>query len=136
MNKQSKRNLGAIITGTIMSGALLGTTTANATEMFNYDDLGSGAELRSDLLNASNTGFKSPEAKCGEGKCGDEKAETKSADHKCGEGKCGEEKANAKEESSEAKASDHKCGEGKCGDAKTESGDKMEEKKNPDADPK
>ncbi len=136
MSNQSKRNLGAIITGTIMSGALLGTTTANATDIFNYDDLGSGAELRSDLLDASNTGFKSPEAKCGEGKCGDEKAETKAADHKCGEGKCGEEKASAKEESSEAKAAEHKCGEGKCGEGKCGGDDKKEEKKNPDADPK
>lgn len=136
MNKQSKRSIGALITGTVMSGALLGSVTANAAEMFDYDDLGSGAELRSDLLDASNTGFNTLEAKCGEGKCGDEKAEGKTEDHKCGEGKCGDEKAEGSAEKSEAKASDHKCGEGKCGEGKAAKSKTKTEKKNPDADPK
>ena len=42
------------------------------------------------------------EGKCGEGKCGGEKAE---GEGKCGEGKCGGEKAEG----------EGKCGEGKCG---------------------
>ena len=44
------------------------------------------------------------EGKCGEGKCGGDKA--KKAEGKCGEGKCGGDKA---------KKAEGKCGEGKCG---------------------
>ena len=44
-------------------------------------------------------------SKCGEGKCGENKAKAAS---KCGEGKCGENKAKAAS----------KCGEGKCGENK------------------
>lgn len=43
------------------------------------------------------------EGVCGEGKCGEDKAQ----DAKCGEGKCGEDKAK-----------EAKCGEGKCGEGK------------------
>lgn len=42
----------------------------------------------------------STEAKCGEGKCGEQKID----EAKCGEAKCGEEKTD-----------EAKCGEGKCG---------------------
>lgn len=113
--KNTNKGLGALITGTLMAGALLGASTANANELFSYDDLGFGSELRADLLDASNTGFKSPEAKCGEAKA-EAKTESKSADHKCGEGKCGEAKADMKADDS--KAAEHKCGEGKCGEGK------------------
>ncbi|MGB0237298.1 MAG: hypothetical protein ACPG4B_00440 [Cycloclasticus sp.] len=45
------------------------------------------------------------EGKCGEGKCGGDKAkEAKCGEGKCGEGKCGGDKAK-----------EAKCGEGKCG---------------------
>ena len=47
-------------------------------------------------------------AKSGEGKCGDAKAE-KAKEGKCGEAKCGDAKAEKGEEG--------KCGEGKCGNA-------------------
>ena len=115
--KKTNKGLGALITGTLMAGAVFGTSTASANELFSYDDLGSGSELRADLLDASNTGFKSPEAKCGEAKA-DAKTESKSADHKCGEGKCGEAKADMK--ATDSKAAEHKCGEGKCGEAKAD----------------
>ncbi|HIA09116.1 MAG TPA: hypothetical protein EYN73_08655, partial [Chromatiaceae bacterium] len=46
------------------------------------------------------------EGKCGEGKCGGEKAK-KAMEGKCGEGKCGGDKAK--------KSMEGKCGEGKCG---------------------
>jgi len=108
--KNSNKGLGALITGTLMAGAILGTSAANANELFSYDDLGSGSELRADLLDASNTGFKSPEAKCGEAKA-EAKTESKSADHKCGEAK-------AEMKSADSKAAEHKCGEGKCGEGK------------------
>ena len=47
------------------------------------------------------------EGKCGEGKCGGDKAAK--AEGKCGEGKCGGDKAEKTE---------GKCGEGKCGGKK------------------
>ena len=50
---------------------------------------------------------KKAEGKCGEGKCGGDKA--KKAEGKCGEGKCGGDKA---------KKAEGKCGEGKCGGSK------------------
>ena len=134
MESKKKSALGAVITGTLISGSILSVGAVNANTMFDFDDLGSGAELRSDLLDASNTGFKIGEAKCGEGKCGEEKkaesststdaaVDSKSAEHKCGEGKCGEHKeeaqtstdAKASEETKdESKSTEHKCGEGKC----------------------
>ncbi|GEM_PF-5279414 len=95
-NKTKKRSVGAMITGTILSGALFTVGSVNAAEMFSYDDLGNGAQLRSELLDNSVEGVKSFEAKCGEEKA----ADSKSAEHKCGEGKCGE-----------GKSGEHKCGE-------------------------
>ncbi|MCA1805783.1 MAG: hypothetical protein LC646_10710 [Xanthomonadaceae bacterium] len=50
------------------------------------------------------------EGKCGEGKCGGDKAKEKAKEGKCGEGKCGGDKAKEK-----AKDMEGKCGEGKCG---------------------
>jgi uncharacterized low-complexity protein len=55
---------------------------------------------------------KGEEGKCGEGKCGGEKAE---------EGKCGGEKAEEGKCGGE-KAEEGKCGEGKCGGEKAEEG--------------
>ena len=128
--KNTNKGLGALITGTLMAGALLGTSNANANELFSYSDLGSGSELRADLLDASNTGFKSPEGKCGEAKA-DEKSEStaddsKAAEHKCGEGKCGEAKADMKP--ADSKAAEHKCGEGKA-EMKMEEKDAKSDKK-------
>jgi len=91
--KNTNKGLGALITGTLMAGALLGTSNAN--ELFSYSDLGSGSELRADLLDASNTGFKSPEGKCGEAKA-DEKSESKADDSKAAEHKCVEKESVAK----------------------------------------
>jgi len=55
---------------------------------------------------------KKADGKCGEAKCGADKAmETdKKADGKCGEGKCGADKAMETD-----KKADGKCGEAKCG---------------------
>ncbi len=98
------------------SSLVLGAANLSAAETENheYSSLGSGAELRTELMEAESgdaiafdfSSFfggeeeKSPaEGKCGEGKCG--------------EGKCGEE---SDEESCEAKAAESKCGEGNCGE--------------------
>jgi uncharacterized low-complexity protein len=57
------------------------------------------------------------EGKCGEGKCGGDKAKKEG---KCGEGKCGGDKAKKEGKCGEGKcggdkAKEAKCGEGKCG---------------------
>jgi uncharacterized low-complexity protein len=73
------------------------------------------AELDSGYMLAGS--HEGEEGKCGEGKCGGEKAEEgkcggeKAEEGKCGEGKCGGEKAE-----------EGKCGEGKCGGEKAEEG--------------
>jgi len=54
-------------------------------------------------VTANESETKAPTAKCGEGKCADDKA------GKCGEGKCGTDK---KDEAT------MKCGAGKCGGGK------------------
>ncbi len=49
----------------------------------------------------------------------DAKPAAKAKDGKCGEGKCGGDKAKMKDaKPADAKAKDGKCGEGKCGGAK------------------
>ena len=131
MKTNKLKNLAA---GTIMLSSLsLLSVDANAENLFNTEDLGTGSDLRSNILEAN---WNSPafinatiELKCGEGTCGEgkkkaegEKAETKAAEktgeHKCGEGKCGEEKKAEGEKATpkaEGKTGEHKCGEGKCG---------------------
>ena len=127
MKKQQVLKSAALAVGTVAVGSF----NANAANLFETSDLGSGAELRNELLaknhSSVNTLFdnsevelKCGEGKCGEGKCGGEKSkkadakDSKSSEHKCGEGKCGGDKKDAKK-SDESKSSEHKCGEGKCG---------------------
>lgn len=89
--KMKKRNaMSAFITGALVSGAAI--TNVQAADMFQCDDLGSGAELRSDLLGSPAVEIKNMDASCGESKTSTEgkKSESKAAEHKCGEGKCGE----------------------------------------------
>ncbi len=123
MEKKNKN----LLAGTIAAAAFaaLGNLNANNTNI-EMNPLGSGAEVRSEILNhhsiskmlndlkcgENKTGTttdksKGKEGKCGEGKCGEKKAKGKEG--KCGEGKCGEKKAKGKE---------GKCGEGKCGEKK------------------
>lgn len=119
MQKSKKVIKKTLFATTIVAGAILGTASINTAQAFSFNDLGTGADVRAELLdNASNgvVGFdlkcgegkakdaKCGEGKCGEGKCGDKKG--KSKDAKCGEGKCGDKKGKSK---------DAKCGEGKCG---------------------
>ncbi|MCT4587674.1 MAG: hypothetical protein N4A71_07620 [Carboxylicivirga sp.] len=142
--KKEKRSrlLKTVVIGGMIAGA--SSLSANAGDLLNYGDLGSGSELRSDLLEqygspVSTANLPSDyivgEAKCGEGKCGEgkcgegkektkekkgkeaktaKKGETKTSEAKCGEGKCGEGKSNKKE----AKKKETKTGEGKCGEGK------------------
>lgn len=132
---ESKKVLNtALATGAVLAGSL---ANVQAADLFSAEDLGTGAELRSELIVKNNPLVESTsflnnsdiELKCGEGKCGEKKEakagkkEGKSAEHKCGEGKCGEKKAEKKgekkaEKKTEGKSTEHKCGEGKCGEGK------------------
>lgn len=121
MKNEKLKMLGALATGAL----LIGSANANTNDIFQVTDLGSGAELRSELLTindlpAAIQANGELELKCGEGKCG--------------EGKCGEKSEASSEEAeatapaaeteaeteaaSESKEGEHKCGEGKCGEGK------------------
>lgn len=123
MEKKKKQ----ILTSTLIAGAVLGTSalTANANTLFSYEDLGSGAEIRTTLATesiADDAGIYSLEMKCGEDSKKAKKKDSKSKEAKCGEGKCGADKKDAKSKDAKAedkktdsKSKEAKCGEGKCG---------------------
>ncbi|WP_306350018.1 hypothetical protein [Flavobacterium sp. '19STA2R22 D10 B1'] len=133
----------SLLTGTLVAGVLFTTSNVSATNLLDFDYLGTGAQLRSQLLSGNSSilltsatdGLKSIEGACGEKKTEtktDSKSkEAKTKDAKCGEGKCGEGKCGDKKtekkadkkskkeaKKSEAKSKDAKCGEGKCGGKK------------------
>ena len=88
----------AAVVGAALVGSLSAMSLAQAAENpFGATELSSGYMLLAES--------QAKEGKCGEGKCGGEKA---TKEGKCGEGKCGGEKA----------TKEGKCGEGKCGGAK------------------
>lgn len=140
MEKKKMIKISALAAGSL----LVGSFSANAISNQSFEDLGTGSELRSELLSNLNPVkfFKNTEVEltCGEGKCGDkakekakdaktdapaDKAADKAGEHKCGEGKCGEKATDEKKAATPAKeagdkakddkAGEHKCGEGKCG---------------------
>lgn len=102
----------SILTSTIIAGAIIAVSglNANANGLFRYNNLGSGEEVRTNLLKKVG-GANSLELSCG----AKSKTDTtkKGKDGKCGEGKCGASKTKAK-----GKGKDGKCGEGKCGASK------------------
>jgi uncharacterized low-complexity protein len=92
----------SLLTGSLLAGALLGMASlqADASPLFRFDELGSGATVRNQLMDGNNTAARALELKCGkdstgakakgkEGKCG--------AEGKCGEGKCGGKKGKGKD---------------------------------------
>ncbi len=87
----------ALAIGTAFAASLAASNIANAapnsSNPFAMSDLNSGY-------------MQVAEGKCGEGKCGGAKKESKEG--KCGEGKCGGSKS----------SKEGKCGEGKCGGKK------------------
>lgn len=139
MEKKKTIQLSALATGTILLGSF-SAQPANAITAA-YEDLGSGAELRSELL-ANNNPVKfmnnrEVELKCGEGTCGEKSKEdkadkkAKASDEKAADDKAGKkgtqedrdaarEKAERKEAKKEKKANaaDDKAGEAKCGEGK------------------
>lgn len=96
----------SIVGGSLLAGAILAATgfPANANGLFDYNSLGSGAEVRTTLME------KGSAAKNFELKCGD-KAKSDSTMKKGKEGKCG----------------DGKCGDGKCGAKKGKKADKKKD---------
>lgn len=142
-NKNLKKT--ALVSGALLTGSLVGLNPLNAHsgDLFDYSDLGSGAELRSELLEQNQSPFdaakaaegmttikfselKCGEGKCGEGKCGEdekkeakkdgkEKTEKASKDSKKASAKSESDKKEGKKEAKKDKTSESKCGEGKCG---------------------
>lgn len=130
--KNKKNNL---IAGTLIAGAIFGagSLNASASEIFRFNELGSGSTVRANLLNQSEESFRAflLELNCGENtkpaetkKTETKKTENKSKEAKCGEGKCGENaaketkteiKADTSAVKAESKSKEAKCGEGKCG---------------------
>lgn len=115
---KNQKKLSALATGTMLLGAV---TAANAATEMTFEDLGTGNDLRNDILTTdpgdallSNSEI---ELTCGEGKCG----EGKCGEGKCGEGKCGE-KSSDKSSDKSADASDSK--DDKADDAKADTDDK------------
>ena len=108
--ENKKKNL---LTGSLIASAMLGMSSlnVNAHSLFNFNELGTGSEVRSTLLDrtSSDANHLMLELKCGDS--------TKTKDAKCGEGKCGDKKKTDKKKA-DGKAKDGKCGEGKCGDKK------------------
>lgn len=120
----------------IIAGALLTTTLAASPSagmnILAYNDLGSGAQLRSHLVDANSiqskqseaTAYKFGELKCGEGekktekKAEGEKSEAKKTDAKKSDVKQADTKSEKKTEATEEKSKEAKCGEGKCGEGK------------------
>lgn len=133
--KTKKENKNGLLKSVVLSGMIAGAMpfAANADNLFSYEDLGSGSQLRSNLIQKyvsptdaiSNTRENFVfEAKCGEGKCGEGKCGEKEGDKKKKETKKeGKEKAKKGEAKAEkgkekSKSSEAKCGEGKCGEKK------------------
>jgi len=119
--KRSNLKSAVLLTGAVVSGTALtfGAESINTNELLEYSSLGSGAELRTELLDInrisskaiekmnSETTVKFSELKCGEGKCGEDKKEEtkegeKTEDSKTGESKCGENTCGGSDESSES----------------------------------
>jgi uncharacterized low-complexity protein len=100
MSNKSINTVKTAIGLAFLSSTLATPLSALAENPFVATDLGTGYQVAS----------KDAEGKCGEGKCGADKA-GKEAEGKCGEGKCGEDAA--------TKDAEGKCGEGKCGAEKS-----------------
>ena len=98
------KNKKTIIAGSMLAGAMLSVSALTAsTNLFNYNALGNGSEVRSAI--ELTCGEKKTETK--ETKTTTKDTKTTTTDKKAKDGKCGEKKAK-----------DGKCGEGKCGEKK------------------
>lgn len=132
-----KKDKKILKSASMIAGALLTTTLATSPAMgadiLAYNDLGTGSQVRSHLIDMNSNQVngqeskvvKFAELKCGEGKCGE---------GKCGEGDKKEAKADAKKgetakaaaTTAESKSAEAKCGEGKCGEGEKKEAAKKE----------
>lgn len=114
MKSQKKSSERSLLTASIIAGALTSLTSlnANANQLFNYSSLGTGAEVRSELLNTSNSGSKVIELECGNKST--EKTNSKTPEAKCGD-KNKKKTTTNNNTTQKGKTSEGKCGEGKCG---------------------
>ena len=93
---------------TLVAGAALAATLAATPAQADVNPFGMSA-LAGGYMVAD---AKATEGKCGEAKCGSNKAAEKVEEAKCGEAKCGSNKAEPKP------IVEAKCGEAKCGSNK------------------
>ncbi|MFN3952018.1 MAG: hypothetical protein ACK4KT_06415 [Thermaurantimonas sp.] len=109
--KNKEKNLfgGALAAATL---AALTSLNAKSTD-FSIFTLGTGAEVRTELLTGQSSNKFLNDLRCGESKASTKKSgkKAKTSEGKCGEAKCGE---------SKTKTSEAKCGEAKCGESKTQ----------------
>lgn len=140
---KKKIKISALATGTLVLGAVASSYAATG-ETRSFEDLGSGAEFRSELL-ANNSAIefidnREMELKCGEGTCGEkpkkgekvdpeavdedgnliqqtkeEKASQLERDAARSEAEKQEKGEKKESKKSDSKATEHKCGEGTCG---------------------
>lgn len=101
-----KQTIASLAIGSAFAAATLAPVAHAADNPFAAKPLPVGYQL-------AQADTKGMEGKCGEAKCGAEKAAAdKKAEGKCGEAKCGADTPSAD------KKMDGKCGEGKCGGTK------------------
>ena len=110
--RKSPANLATLAAASLVAGSIVGlsTQTSSANEQILFRSLGSGAEVRTNLLGGG-------VATGGERNSSYGGSETKGGEGKCGEGRCGEggAKGAAATPTPVSKAGEGKCGEGKCG---------------------
>ena len=108
--KNKEKNL---FGGALAAATLAALTSLNAKNPdFSIFPLGSGSEVRTELLTAHSSNKFLNDLRCGESKASAKKSgkKSKTSEGKCGEAKCGE---------SKSKTSEAKCGEAKCGEGKS-----------------
>ncbi len=133
--KTKRENKNGLLKSVVLSGMIAGAMpfAANADNLFSYEDLGSGSQLRgnlmekyvspSDAINLAGENYvfegKCGEGKCGEGKCGEKEGDKKKETKKKGtEKKATKSKAKTEKSAEKGKTKEAKCGEGKCGEKK------------------
>ncbi len=108
MSKSNKTQIAAALGAAFLATSVAPLASADANP-FAATQLTTGYDLAN---------YGAHEGKCGEGKCGGDKADKEG---KCGEGKCGGDKADKEGKCGEGKCGgdkagkEGKCGEGKCG---------------------
>ena len=110
MENKKTHKTANLLKGVILTGVIAGLTplTANSSALFTYDVLGSGAEIRTHILEERTTTSSVYELKCGEEKT--HKKKEKTTKNKKGK-KTKKKKGKVKKE----KTIEGTCGEGKCG---------------------